>query len=105
MKLNPQTWATEYDDDSCPKCGNFVNQRRCWVVGCDGGRIDLHEFDDPLLHNPGETEQCDECNGHGRHEWCSVCGWDLLEKRYVNQRAEAAAQPTSDEREEVGSDG
>jgi hypothetical protein len=68
----------EFDDEACPKCGQEPTRaRRCEVVGCDDGWIDMHEYDDPLMFDPGETEMCDECHGTGWVRWCPKCGHDM----------------------------
>lgn len=71
----------DYDvdyDESCPKCGHSpIHYRDCRVIGCDDGLIDLHEYDDPLWYDEGDTEVCDECNGTGIEKWCPKCGANL----------------------------
>ena len=69
----------EYDERPCPACGaGSTRWRRCDAIGCDDGEIDMHEFDDPLWYDSGDTEPCQECSGKGHHWWCSVCGWDSV---------------------------
>jgi predicted RNA-binding Zn-ribbon protein involved in translation (DUF1610 family) len=82
----------EYADQSCPKCGSSeVMRRECDCLSCDEGFIDEHE-DDPINYMEGEMYRpCSECGGHGAHVWCRNCGWDLLEKRYLNGSPEVAA--------------
>jgi len=80
----------EFDDDSCPKCGHYPTySRRCHVLGCDDGNIDLHEYDDPLFFDPGETEMCTECWGTGWERWCPKCGYDLQKARLTQRAADA----------------
>jgi hypothetical protein len=68
----------EHDDEPCPKCGQEPTRaRRCSVVGCDDGFIDLHEYDDPINYSPGEREMCDECWGTSWVRWCPKCGYDM----------------------------
>jgi predicted RNA-binding Zn-ribbon protein involved in translation (DUF1610 family) len=68
----------EYDDQECPKCGHQpTHVRQCNVIGCEDGWIDLHEYDDPLMFDDGETEMCEECQGTGWQRWCPECGYDL----------------------------
>lgn len=74
----------EYDIDSdtpCPHCEHEVTHYRpCYEIGCDDGFIDLYEFDDPMLFDPGEFEMCLECMGTGVVCWCPKCGKDPREK-------------------------
>lgn len=76
-------------DDPCPKCGGLVNYQECPAIGCDDGRIELYD-EDPFWYDPGDEMPCPDCEGHGRHIWCPTCGWDLLNKRYINGLPEAA---------------
>lgn len=65
-------------DESCPKCGHCpIHWRDCAVIGCDDGFIDMHEYDDPIFFDPGETEPCQECKGTGIERWCPGCGANL----------------------------
>jgi hypothetical protein len=66
----------ELDGEDCPACGRPMLTRRCDVLGCDDGYIDMHEYDDPLLFDEGEEERCDECLGLGYVIWCRNCGHD-----------------------------
>lgn len=75
----------EFDDEPCPNCGHEpTHYRPCTVIGCDDGWIDRHEYDDPLMFDPGDVETCDECNGTGFERWCPNCGWDLSCSRFQN---------------------
>jgi len=76
----------EFDDESCPKCGHSpTHARRCHVIGCEDGYIDLHEYDDPIFFDEGETEMCRECWGTGWEHWCPSCGYDLQEARLTKR--------------------
>ena len=76
----------EFDDESCPKCGHYpTHARRCHVIGCEDGYIDLHEYDDPLFFDEGETEMCRECWGTGWERWCPKCGYDLQRARLTKR--------------------
>jgi hypothetical protein len=37
----------------------------------------MHEYDDPLWYDEGETEICEECHGTGIERWCPKCRLDL----------------------------
>lgn len=76
----------EHISSPCPMCREFQVMRwECCAFGCFGeGWYDGYEYDNPLRFSPGELVMCDECQGHGHHMWCSGCGYDLLEKRYLN---------------------
>ena len=39
---------------------------------------------DPLWYDQDDYERCDECRGAGYFEWCQKCGWDMVEKRFLN---------------------
>ena len=68
----------EFDDESCPKCGHSpTHARRCHVLGCEDGWIDLHEHEDSMYFDPGDQEMCGECWGTGWERWCPKCGFDL----------------------------
>jgi len=67
----------ELFDDNCPKCGHFTCRRECSAIGCDEGYVDMYEYDDPLMFDPGDEEPCHECHGHGYFIWCPGCGYDL----------------------------
>lgn len=83
----------EYADISCPKCGNEMVRRDC--NECEDGEIDEYEFD-PINYCEGESfVSCSECGGHGAHIWCQKCGWDYLEKRYLNGKSEL--EPTTEQ--------
>jgi len=79
----------EYDERPCPKCGQYeIRRRDCTSLLCDEGHVDEYETD-PINYAPGEyLATCDECGGHGCHVWCSNCGWDMLEKRFINGKSE-----------------
>lgn len=65
-------------DTSCPKCSHSpIHYRNCEQVGCDDGWIDMYEYDDPLLFDPGESEPCSECRATGIEQWCPGCGANL----------------------------
>jgi hypothetical protein len=82
----------EFDDQECPKCGHQpTHARRCDVIGCDDGWIDMHEYDDPLMFDEGETEMCEECHGTGWQRWCPGCGYDLNTTIGGPQEADDAA--------------
>lgn len=72
-------------DESCPKCGNGMVTRTCSRCGGDGCSApgELYE-QDPLWYDQDDVEECTECSGHGFHEWCQKCGWDNVEKRFLN---------------------
>ena len=48
---------TEFDESTCPECGHYPTlSRRCHVLCCEDGWIDMHEYDDPLWYDEGEEE-------------------------------------------------
>ena len=80
----------EYADIPCPKCGHDTASRRCDAIDCeDGGYHDCGEDCCACLY-PEPNTPCEECHGRGRFSWCRHCGWDLLEKRYLNGKSELA---------------
>jgi hypothetical protein len=83
----------EFDDEACPKCGHSpTHSRQCSVVGCDDGWIDMHEYDDPLFFDEGETEMCEECSGTGWLRWCPSCGYDLQRARLTQREADVCQE-------------
>jgi len=83
-------YQDDYDEE-CPHCGNpFVRWRHCEQIGCEDGWIDMHEYDDPLWYDEGETEMCPECHGTGIERWCPACGKDVI---YSEEEATNANQP------------
>ena len=88
----------EFDDESCPKCGHYPTPaRRCHVIGCEDGYIDLHEYDDPLFFDEGETEMCRECWGTGWERWCPSCGYDLQRARLTKREPDDGDAPAESE--------
>ena len=78
----------EFDEYQCPKCGAYPTRfKRCDVIGCDDGWIDMHEYDDPMFFDEGDVEMCQECHGTGWLRWCGKCGYDLT---LVDMRAQEA---------------
>lgn len=77
--------------DPCPKCRHWTKHRECTNLFCDHGWIDMHE-QDSMWYDEGEIRQCWECQGHGSHNWCPSCGWDVLLKMYPNLNKRAATQ-------------
>ena len=72
----------DFDESTCPECGHYPTlSRRCHVLGCEDGWIDMHEYDDPLWYDEGEEEICRECWGTGWERWCPKCGFDLQRPR------------------------
>lgn len=85
-------YETDYDNP-CPHCGHDeIRWRHCEVVGCDDGWIDMHEYDDPLWFDEGETEICPECRGTGIEQWCPKCGKDPREKPNVSTHNSALSE-------------
>lgn len=88
----------EFDDEACPKCGTYpTHARRCHVIGCEDGYIDLHEYDDPLFFDEGETEICRECWGTGWERWCPKCGYDLQRARLTQREPDDGDAPAETE--------
>lgn len=80
----------DYSDTQCPKCGHETAHRRCDAIDCeDGFYHDCGEDCCPCL-NPEPNTPCEECHGRGYFNWCRHCGWDLLDKRYLNGKSELA---------------
>src|SRR5262245_43750299 len=86
--------AELYDDDieigeaQCPKCGADTRSREC--RSCDDGFSDSdHDCGEDCCNclDP-EPGRCSECGGKGWFNWCPECGWDLIEKCYINGRDE-----------------
>lgn len=68
----------EHDEAVCPRCGHEPTLRcDCPNYACDDGLVDMHEFDDPMLFDEGDVEECQECHGYGVLRWCPECGYDL----------------------------
>lgn len=86
----------ELSDETCPKCGHEAYERMC---GCDEG-YDGHDCGEDVCCclDPEENGVCDECEGHGYHVWCRRCGWDLLQKRFLNGHDERTAQELLEDR-------
>lgn len=77
----------QYDDDVCPNCGACPTAwQECGECGGEGYRDDLYDMD-PLWYDPGDTEVCEWCNGHGCHKWCRECGYDFFTKRVPTKQA------------------
>lgn len=74
-------------EDHCPNCGHSTLWRECYAIGCDEGRIDGYEYDDPLWFSPGETYSCSTCGGIGVFYWCPNCGYDMISKRIEEENA------------------
>lgn len=69
----------DYCDETCQKCGHHTVTLCCNPCGGEGCTEpgELYE-EDPLWYDPGDIRTCDECRGHGHHQWCQSCGWDVL---------------------------
>ena len=76
----------ELGDEVCPKCGHSPTHiRRCAVMSCDDGWIDLYD-EDPLWYDVGEEEMCEDCGGTGVEHWCPNCGFDLNQPHQINSQ-------------------
>jgi hypothetical protein len=69
----------EYSDEYCPKCNSQLAERRCDLLGCEDGEIDLD----------GLTGECDECSGSGWLVWCRECGFDVTNQEFLSPQYEA----------------
>lgn len=58
------------DDDFCETCGSDTHWEDCYDCGGEGFHDDLYE-EDPLWYNPGDTEDCRTCKGHGGWHLCT----------------------------------
>lgn len=86
-------------DEACPHCGSDeIRWRHCEVIGCDDGYIDMHEYDDPLWFDEGETEMCRECRGTGVEQWCPKCGQDPRAKPKANAAAVSTDIPPTEQK-------
>ena len=75
-------YDVELSDEQCPKCGHEAYRREC---ECDDG-LSHHDCgeDSCCCVDDSPNVRCDMCLGRGEHVWCRRCGWDLLEKRFLN---------------------
>lgn len=87
----------ELSDETCPNCGHEAYERDC---GCDEG-VSGHECgeDACCCLDPEENVECDECEGRSYHCWCRRCGWDLLEKRFLNGHDERTPQEVLEDKQ------
>lgn len=85
-------YEVEISDTPCPKCRHgYTHRRDCTALDCDEGYYHDCGEDCCCCADPVPNRKCDECRGRGWHNWCPNCGWDLLEKRYINGRDERKA--------------
>lgn len=72
-----------FADADCPKCGERTYRRDC--NSCDGDGAGEHDCGEDccVCLEPEPTGTCDECSGHGWHNSCRNCGWDLHEQRFL----------------------
>jgi hypothetical protein len=71
--VSDPTEPVDYGGDNyCPTCNALLESEMCEF--CDDGQIEVYE-DDPMWYSPGDTEQCDECNGRGYIWHCPTCGY------------------------------
>jgi hypothetical protein len=86
----------ELSDQTCPNCGHEAYERQC---GCDRG-YSGHDCGEDVCCclYPEEDSVCVECQGRGYHCWCRRCGWDLLEKRFLNGHDERTPQELLEDR-------
>ncbi len=85
----------EASDSNCPKCGHEAYERQC---ECDDG-LGYHDCgeDSCCCLDDSLNVRCDMCLGRGYHRWCRRCGWDLLEKRYLNGRDERTPEELAED--------
>lgn len=59
----------------CAICGCELEWEDCNLCGGDG-ELDWEtlQFEDPLWYQPGDTEQCDQCEGMGGWWFCPNAG-------------------------------
>lgn len=71
-------------DKACPKCEHHTLMRDCG--SCDGDGLGEHDCGEDccVCLDPEPNTTCWECLGHGWHNWCPRCGWDLVQKQYLN---------------------
>jgi hypothetical protein len=81
----------------CTNCGHECYRNDC---SCDEG-LSHHDCGEDCCccAYPEPNVRCDLCNGHGVHVWCPRCGWDQLEKRFLNGRDERTPAELQEDRE------
>lgn len=86
----------ELSDEQCPNCGHEAYERTC---DCNEG-YSYHDCGEDVCCclYPNDNVKCDECEGRGHHRWCRRCGWDLLEKRFLNGHDERTPQEVLEDR-------
>ncbi len=55
----------------CSECGNGREWIDCWMCG-GAGYIESYE-DDPMWYRPGQTDDCEVCDGAGGWYYCHSC--------------------------------
>lgn len=86
----------EICEDSCPKCGHeYTHTRDCNARDCEDGYYHDCGEDCCCCAYPEPNQRCDECGGHGVLVWCPKCGWDLLQKLYINGKP--SGEPPNDQ--------
>jgi hypothetical protein len=67
----PPSDDEQHDSRFCEVCGCELEYEECDACGGDGYRdwMDL-QFEDPLWYQPGDTERCGVCHGHGGWLFC-----------------------------------
>ena len=75
----------EICEDECPKCGHGHTHRRgCTAIDCEDGMYHNCMEDCCCCLHAEPNCKCEECGGHGVMLWCPNCGWDLLQKFFIN---------------------
>lgn len=77
----------EISEDECPNCKHYPTRTR--TCGCDDG-YSHHDCGEDccMCLYPVPNVVCDECEGREFYHWCSNCGWDLNQKRFINGKDE-----------------
>lgn len=77
--------SDNYDisETPCPNCKHGHTHRS--ECGCEDGYSHHNCGEDCCMClYPDPNIVCDDCQGRGGHNWCPNCGWDLLQKRFIN---------------------
>jgi predicted RNA-binding Zn-ribbon protein involved in translation (DUF1610 family) len=100
MPMQSSGAALDYDvelsEQTCPNCGHEAYRRDC---ECEDG-LGYHDCgeDSCCCLDDSPNVRCDWCLGRGEHVWCRRCGWDLLEKRFLNGHDERTVEELQEDR-------
>lgn len=73
--MSEPEYAADFDEPEyhfCKECGDEMQWDDCWMIDCEEGYYDEHEYD-CINFAPGSYRKCETCEGAGGWWHCPSC--------------------------------